>query len=106
MAEADDPKSPTPPSPPEAAADKPASQAPGEPLKAEVSRTDAPGAGASAAPSAPAAPPPSGPTEPPPPADKTPPPFIASLQAAVAESVSHISYWVGDWTIVVPAEKL
>src|SRR5581483_2672361 len=39
-----------PPTPPEAAADKPASSAPAEPLKGEVSRTDAPGAGASAAP--------------------------------------------------------
>lgn len=36
--------------PPEAAADKPASDAPGEPLKGEVSRTDSPGAGVSAAP--------------------------------------------------------
>src|SRR6266699_3258624 len=39
-------------SPAKAAADKPASDAPGEPLKAEVSRTDSPGAGASAAPPA------------------------------------------------------
>src|SRR6476660_3947739 len=39
-----------PPTPPEAAADKPASGAPAEPLKGEVSRTDSPGAGASAAP--------------------------------------------------------
>src|SRR5262252_1257881 len=39
-----------PPTPPQAAADKPASEAPAEPLKGEVSRTDAPGAGASAAP--------------------------------------------------------
>jgi len=45
-----DPKTPDTPSPPEAAADKPASTAPGEPLKGEVSRTDSPGAGASAAP--------------------------------------------------------
>src|SRR5436309_575614 len=45
---ADDPKTPA-----QAAADKPASEVPGEPLKGEVSRTDAPGAGASAAPVAP-----------------------------------------------------
>jgi NADH/F420H2 dehydrogenase subunit C len=42
----DDPKD----TPPQAAADKPASSEPGEPLKGEVSRTDAPGAGVSAAP--------------------------------------------------------
>src|SRR4051812_35988775 len=46
----DDPK--TPETPPTAAADKPAGTTPGEPLKGEVSRTDAPGAGVSAAPSA------------------------------------------------------
>jgi NADH-quinone oxidoreductase subunit C len=173
---ADDPEAPEPPpSPPEAAADKPASGTPGEPLKGEVSRTDAPGAGASAAPvappraepaapkpenpaaattattsetssatgkptaaaaapvakpsaaaatakpaapaaaaaakpaaaHAPAAPaPPSGPTDPAPPADKTPPAFIQSLQSSVEGSVSQISYWVGDWTIIVPVSRL
>ena len=45
------------PKEPRAAGDKPASDTPGEPLKGEVSRTDSPGAGASAAPTAPAAPP-------------------------------------------------
>jgi NADH-quinone oxidoreductase subunit C len=199
---ADEPKTP-----PQAAADKPASETPGEPLKGEVSRTDAPGAGVSAAPvappraeppapkpenptaaqtattsetssatgavtppasaagaatagkpAAPAAPgpaaaqpaapaaakptapaaakpaapaaakaasaagaatapkapahpppapaPPSGPPDPPPPADKIAPVFLASLQVAIPGSVSHISYWVGDWTIVVPAAQL
>jgi len=43
----DDPKDREPP--PTAAADKPAGTTPGEPLKGEVSRTDSPGAGASAA---------------------------------------------------------
>jgi len=152
----------TPATPPQAAADKPASAAPGEPLKGEVSRSDSPGAGASAAPPAPsrveppapkpenptaaqtattsetssatgeptapaaatkaagaatagkpagphappAAAPPSGPPDPPPPADKTPPAFISSLQSKIPGSVSHISYWVGDWTVVVPVDKL
>ena len=168
----DDPNAPG--TPPQAAADKPASGAPAEPLKGEVSRTDAPGAGASAAPpgvprqeppaprpanpagaqtattsetssataqptapasaagaatagkpapsaaaaaakappaakaahSPPAATPPSGPPDPPPPADKAPPGFIASLQAAIPGSVTAISYWVGDWTIIVPADKI
>jgi NADH-quinone oxidoreductase subunit C len=189
---ADEPEKPA--NPPVAGADKPASTAPGEPLKGEVSRTDAPGAGASAAPAAqpaaapapkpanpaaaqtattsetssatgaptkpagepaaakpaapaaakpaapaaarpapasgaegakPAAPaakaaakppaaaehapkaaPPSGPPDPPPPADKTPPAFIATLQSAIAGAVTQISYWVGDWTIIVPSAKL
>src|SRR5262245_420172 len=175
---ADEPKTP-----PQAAADKPASDAPGEPLKGEVSRTDAPGAGASAAPVAsprtepaapkpenptaaqtattsetssatgqvtppakpvapaapkpaapaaaaaakpaapaaakPAAPaakpaaehapkaaPPSGPTDPPPPADKTVPAFITTLQSAQPGAVTHISFWVGDWTIIVAADRI
>jgi len=176
---ADDPKSPEPSTPPVAAADKPSSTAPGEPLKAEVSRTDAPGAGASAAPvgeprqeppapkpanpaaaatattsetssatgqptaaaaakpaapkpappagakpaapaaAKPAAPaakaaphpppapaPPSGPTEPAPPADLPVPVFIQTLQTAVPNSVSLVSYYVGDWMIVVPLDQM
>jgi NADH-quinone oxidoreductase subunit C len=78
----------------------------------------APGAAAAAKPAAaaaapkpaaahpPAAAPPSGPPDQPPPADKVAPPFIATLQAAVPGSVTQISYWVGDWTIIVPVEHL
>jgi NADH-quinone oxidoreductase subunit C len=124
------PSEPEPPTPPVAAADKPASTAPAEPLKAEVSRTESAGAGTSAAPAAPKAPataapkpavpaaakpaaehapkaaPPSGPPDPPPPADKAPPPFVAALQAAIPGAVTAVSYWVGDWTLIIAAEKL
>ena len=139
---ADDPTRPSDPNqpltPPAAAADKPVSGAPAEPLKVEVSRTDAPGTGVSAAPvgpsrqeppapkpvppkplapaakapaaagaeHAPKAAPPSGPPDQPPPAELTPPAFIATLQSAIAGSVSHVSYWVGDWTIIVPVSRL
>jgi len=179
-----------PPTPPEAAADKQASGAPAEPLKGEVSRTDSPGAGASAAPvgaptqepaapkpanpaaaqtattsetssatgqptapaaAKPAAPgsaaaaatagkpavaakpatalgadaakpaaaaakaaphppaapaPPSGPTEPPPPPTATVPAFITSLQSALGEGAATVSYYVGDWTVIVPAARV
>jgi NADH-quinone oxidoreductase subunit C len=132
------------PKEPKAAGDKPASEVEGEPLKGEVSRTDAPGAGVSAAPAAaptpapakpvaPAAPkppaasgaaaapaagaakaaahdtkpaPPSGPTDPPPPAGAQIPPFITALQSVVPGGVEHISFYVGDWTVIVPASKL
>jgi NADH-quinone oxidoreductase subunit C len=161
------------PTPPAAAADKPSSDAAGEPLKGEVSRTDSPGAGVSAAPPAapgvsapkpanpsaaqtattsetssasgqptapaaapvpkpaaapkPAAPaaakpaatakpagaehapkaaPPTGPPDPPPPPDKTPPPFIASLQSALPGAVTAVSYWVGDWTVIVAPTEI
>jgi NADH-quinone oxidoreductase subunit C len=143
----EEPKGPQPPTPPAAAADKPAGATPAEPLKGEVSRTDAPGAGASAAPVAapraespapnPAAPPaakpvapaaakpaapaaakpaaphvpppppaPTGPTDPPPPADKALPGFITSLQAQTPGGVTKISFYLGDWTIIVPVAKL
>jgi NADH/F420H2 dehydrogenase subunit C len=160
----EEPKDPT---PPQAAADKPASDAPGEPLKGEVSHTDSPGAGVSAAPSAeaaeassapaasvapqpaapaasprpaaaagaaapprpiaaapaaaapagakPAAPaaahdtkpaPPSGPPDPPPPAGVAVPPFITALQSAMPGAITQLSYHVGDWTVIIPADKL
>jgi NADH-quinone oxidoreductase subunit C len=168
---ADDPKTP-----PEAAADKPAGTTPAEPLKGEVSRTDSPGAGASAAPVGeprteppapkplnpaaaqtattsetssvtgeptapakppvaakpaaaaapaaakpiapaaakpaaaphppPAAAPPSGPTDPPPPAGTATPAYITTLQDAVPGSVEQLSYYLGDWTIIVPVAQL
>jgi len=172
------------PTPPTAAADKPAAQPPAEPaggLKAEVSRTDSPGAGVSGAPvapprteppapkpanpaaavtaatsetssatgqvtqpspgstppaaagqappaaapkppapaakaAAPAAPKPPaehakaaapvGPPDPPPPAGTAPPAFISALQAALPDIAFQISYWVGDWTIIVPVARL
>ena len=47
-----------------------------------------------------------GPPEPPPPADKPVPAFIASLQAALPDAVTGVSYWVGDWTVIVVPDKL
>ena len=40
------------------------------------------------------------------PADATVPPFIGSLQSAIPGSVSHVSYYLGDWTIIVPVAHL
>ena len=108
---ADDPEKPAAPPPaaavpastPEAATPPPA-----KPAAPAAARPAAP-AGAkppAAAHEPPKAAPPSGPPDPPPPADKPPPPFIASLEAAVPGAVAHLSYWVGDWTIVVPVQRL
>lgn len=170
-------KPPEPPSPPEAAADKAPGPGPAEPLKGEVSRTDAPGAGVSATrpatpkpgppalkpenpaaattattaetssvtgaptpeadasvrprvaaqappkpeatgeappkpkagapkPEAKAAAPPTGPPDPPPPADLAPPAYVSALPAALLDAVEHVSYWVGDWTLIVKADRL
>jgi len=50
--------------------------------------------------------PPSGPTDPPPPAGTAIPPFVAALQSAIPDAVNKVSFYVGDWTVVVPAAKL
>jgi len=34
------------------------------------------------------------------------PAFITALQAAIPDSVKHVSFWVGDWTILVPVEQM
>jgi hypothetical protein len=62
----------------------------------------APAAGEHAAKAAP----PSGPPDPPPPGDLALPAYITTLQAAIPGSVTHVSYYVGDWTIVVPADRV
>jgi NADH-quinone oxidoreductase subunit C len=49
---------------------------------------------------------PSGPPDPPPPAGVESPAFIMSLQAAIPGGVSQVSYFVGDWTIVVPVAQI
>lgn len=61
---------------------------------------------AKAAPHVPTAAPAAGPVEPPPPADLPPPAYLAALSAAIPGAVVQISYWVGDWTIVVPVALL
>src|SRR6266705_1451144 len=100
---ADDPAKPPdanePPTPPTAAADNAQSSAPAEPAAR-------PPAAAGGAEHAPKAAPPSGPADQAPPAGATPPAFIATLQATIAGSVSQISYWVGDWTLIVPLTRL
>ena len=47
-----------------------------------------------------------GPTEPAPPEGTALPAFITSLQNAVPGSVAQISLYLGDWTVVVPADAL
>ncbi len=49
---------------------------------------------------------PTGPPDPPPPADVALPAFIASLSAEVAGSVAHVSYYLGDWTVIVPVSHV
>jgi NADH-quinone oxidoreductase subunit C len=102
--------------PPESAGEKPAGKGQSEPLAGEVSQAGTPKPPPPAAPKAPAAgkpadaaktiAPPQGPPDPPPPPDTPVPDFITALQAARPGAVEHVSYWVGDWTVIVPAARL
>jgi len=49
---------------------------------------------------------PAGPPDPAPPADLAPPAFLASLSEAIADGIAQTSYFVGDWTVVVPVARL
>src|SRR4029453_2192309 len=89
------------------------SETPAPPAKAPAPAAPAakPAAPAAAKPAAsaehpPKAAAPTGPPDPPPPPNAIAPAFIATLLAAVPGSVSSVSYWVGDWTIVVPVAQL
>jgi NADH-quinone oxidoreductase subunit C len=118
---ADDPKEPpaAPPATPTPVVPKPAAAATTAPKApgAETAAAKPPAAKAASAAGAATAPkpaaahpptvaPPTGPPDPPPPAGVEPPAFIASLQAAIPGSVSQISYFVGDWTIIVPVAHI
>jgi NADH-quinone oxidoreductase subunit C len=50
--------------------------------------------------------PPTGPPDPPPPAGLSVPPFIADLQQDVSGAVLAVSYWVGDWTLILSPGRL
>jgi NADH-quinone oxidoreductase subunit C len=93
---AEDPEKPAAPAPP------PAGPKPAAPKPAAAAKPAAEGGAEHVAKVAP----PSGPPDPPPPADKTPPAFIASLSSAVPGSVTRVSYYLGDWTVIVPVEGL
>ena len=89
-------------------ADEP--QVPPEPPKPPAARPPASPAAAGGAAKAEHKPPavaaPAGPTDPAPPADKPLPAFITALQAALPGAVTQVSFWVGDWTVIVPASRL
>jgi len=53
-----------------------------------------------------APPPPPGPPDPPPPADVPVPDYIPALQTALPGAVTAVSFWVGDWTVIVAAPRL
>jgi NADH-quinone oxidoreductase subunit C len=64
---------------------------------------------APAAPPKPAAPkaplPPPGPPDQAPPADLAVPAYVTALQSGLPGAVEQVSYWVGDWTVIVAAGR-
>ena len=88
--EAAKPAAPKPPADP--------APAPGSP-KPEAKAAGAP----KAAPKAPAPPP--GPPDQAPPADLPVPAYVAAVQSGLAGAVEQVSYWVGDWAVIVPAAR-
>jgi NADH-quinone oxidoreductase subunit C len=108
MAEAPPPddKIPAVPSP-DPAVGAEAGQKVSPPKAAVPARPAAPAAkSAAAAEHPPKAAAPTGPPDPPPPPTATPPAFIAGLQAALPAVALQLSYWVGDWTIIIPAAQV
>jgi NADH-quinone oxidoreductase subunit C len=99
------------PKPAAPAAAKPATPAAAKPA-APAAKPGAPAAARPAAAAKPAAehPPkaaaPTGPPDQTPPADMPVPAFIATLQTAIPGAVTQISYWVGDWTVIVVADRI
>jgi NADH-quinone oxidoreductase subunit C len=49
---------------------------------------------------------PGGPPDPPPPDGTTHPVTVAAVADALPGAVAHVSYWVGDWTIVTTPDRL
>ena len=94
MTDETNPNGETPASKTEAPATKPAAPAP-KPVAAKPARK----------PKAPPEPP-KGPADPPPPEDMDVPAHVAALQTGVPGAVETLSYWVGDWTAIVSADRL
>jgi NADH-quinone oxidoreductase subunit C len=46
------------------------------------------------------------PTDPAPPADLAVPVYITALQERLPGAVEQVTYWVGDWSVIVPAERV
>lgn len=62
---------------------------------------------AAKAPAKPAAPPaPLIPTDPAPPAEMPVPAYITALQEGLPGVVEHVTFWVGDWSVIVAPERL
>ena len=86
---------------PAAAKPKPAAAKPAAAAKAAAAAKPKPKPKPKAPPEAP-----KGPADPPPPEDIEKPAFLAALEAALPGRIEQLSWWVGDWTVIVAPEAL
>lgn len=49
---------------------------------------------------------PKGPPDPPRPDDVEKPAFLVALEKGLPDAIEQVSYWVGDWTVIVRSESL
>ena len=99
----DDPTGPPPDASAPTDAAKPAAAAAAKPNAAKPA---APAAKPAAAEHPPKAAAPAGPPDPPPPADMAVPACLIGLQGALPGAVLQLSYWIGDWTVIVAADRI
>jgi NADH/F420H2 dehydrogenase subunit C len=103
MSDGPKPESPDTPAPPVA----PTSPEAGPVAPKAAAPAAAPAAKPAAAKAEPKAPPPPpGPPDQAPPADLAVPAFVTLVQSKLPGAVEQVSFWVGDWTIIVPPERL
>jgi NADH-quinone oxidoreductase subunit C len=102
---ADDPKTPEPDVPASAPA-SPATPPAKAPAAAAPVAPKPPAAAKPAVEHAPKAAPATGPTDPLPPADMAAPAYVAGLEKAVPGAVAQLSFYLGDWTIIVPVAHI
>jgi NADH-quinone oxidoreductase subunit C len=95
----ENPDMPGSPKPEAEAAAKPAEPAAPAPAAAAAAKP----AAVKAEPKAP--PPPPGPPDQAPPAGLAVPACVSAMQSGLAGAVEQVSFWVGDWTVIVPAGR-
>jgi len=102
MSEGPKPESKTPDLP---GSPKPGAEATSPEPQAKTAAPKPAPAGPKPAAAAKAPPPPPGPPDQAPPADLPVPAYVTAVQSGVAGAVEQVSYWVGDWTVIVAAAR-
>ena len=102
MSEGPKPESKTPDLP---GSPKPGAEATSPEPQAKTAAPKPAPAGPKPAAAAKAPPPPPGPPDQAPPADLPVPAYVTAVQSGTAGAVEQVSFWVGDWTVIVAASR-